>query len=115
MSTWRIERGTTKNYNDSPAIDGVFASSSVSMYMRRGNVPVMARMGRVVVFVLAVMVVLLARPASHHARAAGLLVSFSDPDTKASTEIAEQTILLADGIPARIYRPANKAMTDLPG
>jgi dienelactone hydrolase len=70
---------------------------------------------RAVVFVLAVLVVLLARPASHHARAAGLLVSFSDPDTTASAEITEQRILLDGGIPANVYRPAGKAMTDLPG
>lgn len=116
---WRIARATgntTKNYNASPALDGVFSSASVSLIMRRDNVPVMRRAPgvRVLVIVIAVLAVLVARPASHHARAAGLLVSFSDPDTKASAEVGEQRILV-DGIPARIYRPAGKAMTDLPG
>lgn len=80
--------------------------------MRRGNVSVVRR---AVVFVMAVLVVLLARPASHHARAAGLLVSFSDPDTKASSEVVEQRLLIERGIPANVYRPAGKAMTELPG
>ncbi len=67
-------------------------------------------MRRAVVFLIAVMLVMLARPASHHARAAGLLVSFSDPSSK--SEVAEERLLM-DGIPARIYRPAGVA--DAPG
>lgn len=83
--------------------------------MSRGNVSKVSPVRRMVVFAMAVLVVLLARPASHHARAAGLLVSFSDPETKASARITETRILLDGGIPANVYRPAGKAMTDLPG
>lgn len=67
-------------------------------------------MRRAIVFLIAVLFVMLARPASHHARAAGLLVSFSDPAAK--SEVVEER-LLVDGIPARIYRPASAA--DAPG
>ncbi len=67
-------------------------------------------MRRAVVFVIAVMLVMLARPASHHARAAGLLVSFSDPSSK--TEVATERLLMG-GIPARIYRPVG--VDDAPG
>jgi acetyl esterase/lipase len=67
---------------------------------------------RAIVFMLAVLAVLLVRPASHHARAAGLLVSFSDPDAK--SEVVEERLLM-DGIPARIYRPSGKSERDAPG
>jgi pimeloyl-ACP methyl ester carboxylesterase len=65
---------------------------------------------RVVVFVLAVLATIIARPAAHHARAASLLVAFSDP---ASTPaVAEQRLTFTrDGeeIPARVYGPAGVA------
>jgi dienelactone hydrolase len=66
---------------------------------------------RYVVFVLAVLAILLARPASHHARAASLLVSFSDPNATAP-QVTEARITFegsekGEKIPARIYTPAN--------
>jgi acetyl esterase/lipase len=68
--------------------------------------------GRAIVFALAALAVLLVRPASHHARAAGLLVSFSDPDAKA--EVLEDRFLM-DGVPARVYRPVGIAEGEAPG
>ncbi len=62
---------------------------------------------RILVFVLAVLVVLLARPASHHARAASLLVAFSDPATKHETVREERLVFQSGGedVPARLYVP----------
>jgi pimeloyl-ACP methyl ester carboxylesterase len=72
--------------------------------------PVRTRRLRVVVFVLAVLVVILVRPASHHARAASLLVSFSDTTTK--PELVEESFTFSRGdemVPARLYRPTGVA------
>lgn len=68
-------------------------------------------MRRAVVFVIAVLAVLLARPATHHARAAGLLVSFSDPAAEPPRVVEERVLI--DGVPARIHRPAGSG--DRPG
>jgi dienelactone hydrolase len=65
----------------------------------------------VVVFLLAVVVTVFARPTAHHARAASLLISFSDPT--ATPSIAEERLTFprsGDGgdevrIPARLYVP----------
>jgi len=68
---------------------------------------------KVVVFVLAVLAIVLARPASHHARAASLLMSFSDPKTTSNAaEVTETRITFAgseknEQVPARIYTPTN--------
>jgi pimeloyl-ACP methyl ester carboxylesterase len=66
--------------------------------------------GRIVVFVVAVLAVILARPASHHARAASLLMTFSDP-AATSTVTDERITFRRDGedIPARLYIPAGVA------
>jgi dienelactone hydrolase len=66
---------------------------------------------RVFVFVLAVVAVIVARPASHHARAASLLVTFSDPSTKPSTVDEQRLVFTRDGeeIPARFYAPSGVA------
>jgi dienelactone hydrolase len=66
------------------------------------------RRARMIVFVLAVFAVILARPATHHARAASLLVSFSDPAAKpAVTEERFTFKRNSEDIPARLYTPAN--------
>lgn len=65
---------------------------------------------RLVVFVLAVFAVIVARPATHHARAASLLVSFSDPAAK--PEVVEERFTFkrgTDDIPARLYSPVGAA------
>jgi dienelactone hydrolase len=69
---------------------------------------------RIALFVLAVLVVLLARPASHHARAASLLVAFSDP--AATPVVTEQRLTFmreGEEIPARLYLPSG--VTNPPG
>jgi acetyl esterase/lipase len=72
---------------------------------------------RVLVFLVAALVVLLVRPASHHARAAALLVSFSD--TEGKPKVREERLTLdvpgapARTVPARLYRPV--ADNDAPG
>jgi dienelactone hydrolase len=67
---------------------------------------------KIVLFVLVSLVVLFVRPASHHARAASLLVSFSDP--KAVPTLAEERItidvpkaneLASRTVPARVFAP----------
>ena len=67
---------------------------------------------RVVLFVMAVLVIFLARPVAHHARAAGLLVAFSD--TKGKPEVTEEVITIdvpespagpARTVKARIFSP----------
>ncbi|MBX3231236.1 MAG: alpha/beta hydrolase [Labilithrix sp.] len=72
------------------------------------------RRARVVVFVLAVLGVLGFRPASQHARAASLLMTFSDKDAKPAVT-DERTTFDRDGdrIDARLYRPAG--VTNPPG
>jgi pimeloyl-ACP methyl ester carboxylesterase len=68
----------------------------------------------IVVLVLVVLVLLLARPASHHARAASLLMTFSDP--KAQSDVAEERFTFARGaerVPARLYVP--KGVAHAPG
>jgi len=48
---------------------------------------------RVVLFIMALLVLFVARPVSHHARAAGLLAAFSD--TKAKPVVTEELITIA--------------------
>ena len=69
-----------------------------------------ARRLRVALFVVATALVLLARPASHHARAATLLVSFSDAEAKPA--LVEERIAIG-ALAARVYAPAGGG--DLPG
>jgi len=64
------------------------------------------RMKRVLVFVLATLVVLLARPASQHARAAVLLRSFSD--ASAHGDVLEERFDFG-GVSARLYTPRGGA------
>ena len=64
---------------------------------------------RLVVFLLAVAVVVMVRPASHHARAASLLMTFADKDAKPAAVVEERlSFAREDGetIPARPYVPA---------
>jgi dienelactone hydrolase len=80
------------------------------------------RRTRVALFVLALLAVMLVRPAARHARAASLLASFSDPNAKPAV-LEEDLSLPVPGrgaVPARIYRPASlasdaKGMMDAPG
>jgi len=69
---------------------------------------------RFVVFLVAVLVVVLARPTTRHARAAGLLLSFSE--TASHPPVLEERALM-DGIPIRTYRPVgrNGTPSDAPG
>ena len=65
---------------------------------------------RVVVFLALVLMVLVVRPASHHARAASLLVAFSDPAaTPAVTESRFTFAREGEEVPARLYAPAGVA------
>jgi len=70
---------------------------------------------RLVVFVLAVLGVVLARPAAHHARATSLLVAFSDPSGAPASIDEERLSFTRDGepIPARLYTP--RGAVDAPG
>ena len=67
---------------------------------------------RIVLFVLAVLVIFLARPVAHHARAAGLLVAFSN--TKSKPVVSEEIVAVdvpqssagpARTVKARIFSP----------
>jgi pimeloyl-ACP methyl ester carboxylesterase len=62
---------------------------------------------RAIVFVLAVLAIVLARPATQHARATSLLMSFSDPNAKPAVTEERITFSAANGekIPARLYIP----------
>lgn len=60
-------------------------------------------MKRVLLFALIVLVVLLARPAAQHARAAAVLRSFSDAAGRA--DVVEERLTFGDGVPARLYAP----------
>lgn len=89
---------------------------------RRSKLPKpKSKRARIVVFVLAVVAIILARPASHHARAASLLMSFSDPT--ATPQVTEARITFdgsekGETIPARIYAPSSmvtSSMGALPG
>jgi pimeloyl-ACP methyl ester carboxylesterase len=75
---------------------------------------------RAVVFVLAVLAVVMVRPASHHARAASLLMTFSDKDAKPPAVVEERLAFSRDGgsagiesIPARLYVP--RGVPNAPG
>ena len=64
------------------------------------------RRAKLAVFVLAVVTIIIVRPAAHHARAASLLVSFSDPAN--TPEVAEQPFPFersGEQIPGRLYLP----------
>ena len=64
------------------------------------------RRGRVVLFVLAVLVLVLYRPAHQHARAASLLVAFSDKDAKPNvTDVRTTFDVHGEEVAARIYTP----------
>jgi dienelactone hydrolase len=70
------------------------------------------RRWRVVLFLVVVLGVLLARPASHHARATTLLLSFSDAHAKTDNIREERSTFTTPAgrtIPARWYFPANRA------
>jgi dienelactone hydrolase len=56
------------------------------------------------VFVIAVLVTVLARPAAHHARAASLLMTFSNAEAS-SAGITEKRVTFGEAIPARFYIP----------
>lgn len=69
---------------------------------------------RIVVFVLAVLAVVIVRPAVRHARAASLLMTFSDKDAKPSAVAEERLVFSCDSrgmasIPARLYVPTGVA------
>jgi pimeloyl-ACP methyl ester carboxylesterase len=59
---------------------------------------------RRILLVIAVLALVLARPAAQHARAASLLMTFSNADAK-TTSITERRITFGDGVPARFYIP----------
>jgi len=68
------------------------------------------RRARIVLFVLAVLVVLGVRPATQHARAASLLMTFSDKD--AHPDVTDERITFdraGEKVVARVYRPAGVA------
>lgn len=74
-----------------------------------------AKKRHVAVFVLALLAAILARPATYHARAASLLMSFSDPASKHDA-IAEERITFKSGgadVPARLFVPSG--VTNAPG
>lgn len=69
---------------------------------------------RLVLFVVATIAVLLVRPATHHARAASMLVSFSDTKGKPDVHESRTTFEVAgEAIPARVFAPKDDA--DAPG
>lgn len=72
------------------------------------------RRSRLALFILAVVIVLVARPASQHARAASLLMSFS---SASSAPVREERISFLgsehEEVPARLYLPNN--VTSPPG
>jgi dienelactone hydrolase len=85
--------------------------------------PPRRRWRRVAVFLVATLLVLLARPASHHVRAATLLTAFSDP--AALPEVSEELLTVdvtpdaaAHGAPrsvrARLYAPRGQAAPSAP-
>jgi pimeloyl-ACP methyl ester carboxylesterase len=81
--------------------------TSTSKRVPRGRTVAKRRHLRLGVFVFAVLVVVLFRPASHHARAASLLVAFSDPKS-APADVVEERLSFTRGgeaIPARLYVP----------
>lgn len=104
------------------AVDGELARGVGGGEGPRGGARPRGRRVRVVVFVLAVLAVLLARPAAHHARAASLLVAFADPE---STPAVREELLAVEVTPelarhgaprsarARLYLPAG--VSDPPG
>lgn len=70
---------------------------------------------RVAIFVVSVLVVVFARPAAHHARAASLLVAFSDPSDAPSTLDEERLSFDRAGerVAARLYTP--RGVANAPG
>ncbi|HVH44212.1 MAG TPA: hypothetical protein VM925_17795 [Labilithrix sp.] len=92
------------------AVSDSIAGTSTGVTARRPR----RRRTRLVVFLLAVLTVILVRPASHHARAASLLVAFSDPTSKPLVTEERLTFVHAgDQVPARLYLPTN--VTHPPG
>jgi acetyl esterase/lipase len=59
---------------------------------------------RRLLFVIAVLATVLARPAAHHARAASLLMTFSDAQA-ATPSVTEKRVTFGDGVPAKVYVP----------
>ena len=87
----------------------------------RAKVAVRRRRLRLAFFITAILGILLARPASHHARATGLLLSFSDPNSKPTTteEIIDVAVPASPAGPARtvkarIYSPPGATTADHP-
>jgi dienelactone hydrolase len=79
------------------------------------------RRARVILFVAALLGIFLARPVAHHARAAGLLVAFSDP--KAKPAVTEELITIdvpaspagpARTVKARVFSPPGGSAQDRP-
>ena len=89
--------------------------TSQDVRARRPWVWVRARGVRIAVFVLAAVAIILARPASHHARAASLLVAFSDPTSTPAALAEERLTFTREGeeVPARLYVPTG--ITKPPG
>ena len=93
---------------DSPTLEGAAVSTRSADLARSERAVALAakdkrrRRARVVVFLLAVVAIFGARPAAHHARAATLLMTFSDP--KASPEVVEE--VLSIDVPASAAGPA---------
>jgi dienelactone hydrolase len=75
----------------------------------RGRTAAGGRRLRLVLFFLAVVAILLVRPATRHARAASLLVAFSNPDFVPPVTDEPLTVEVPGRgpVPARIYRPAD--------
>lgn len=69
----------------------------------------LGRARKIILFVVATLLVVGFRPATHHARAASLLVSFTDANAKPDV-VEERTTFEAGGerIPARIFAPRDK-------
>ena len=79
------------------------------------------RRARVWLFVMATLVIFLARPAAHHARATTLLMAFSDP--KAKPEVTEELLTIdvpaspagpARTVKARMFSPPGGTPKDMP-
>jgi len=69
----------------------------------RGRIRLVGKKLRRIVFVVAVLATLLARPAAHHARAASLLMTFSSGE--ATPNVTVQPVTFGDGVPAKLYVP----------
>lgn len=85
--------------------DDTMAGTETTKTTRKATRP--RKRARIVLFVLAVLAIVLYRPANQHARAASLLMSFSDKEAKPNVTDSRVTFdVHGEAVPARIYTPA---------